>query len=263
LPDSHRQLQVAAAASSRSMSACALVSLPPPRTKTRGAESSLGVGGNGDGVPGECRFGQYLEGVGIRRLLRRYVRVVERRRAVALARHFRESEGLSIAEIAASGSLAGDGQGVLLRPDGGEGAGGRAALRVPVPVAAPTPSLAAGRRVRVLQDVPSARDPAALDSRAGARGDGECQRRFGRLPTSYDWSVTHAQKRGGTRSSDLSPDDGRAWPAACSETGPERQLLCPPARPVGRGRKRHRRSCASGPDACQRELERRLGAPDA
>ena len=31
----------------------------------------------------------------------RYDRVVERRRAVALARHFRESEGLSIAQIAA------------------------------------------------------------------------------------------------------------------------------------------------------------------
>ena len=30
----------------------------------------------------------------------RYDRVVERRRAVALARHFRESEGLSIAQIA-------------------------------------------------------------------------------------------------------------------------------------------------------------------
>jgi hypothetical protein len=32
--------------------------------------------------------------------LERYDRVVERRRAVALARHFRESEGLSIAQIA-------------------------------------------------------------------------------------------------------------------------------------------------------------------
>ena len=30
----------------------------------------------------------------------RYDRVVERRRAVALTRHFRESEGLSIAQIA-------------------------------------------------------------------------------------------------------------------------------------------------------------------
>ena len=31
---------------------------------------------------------------------RRYDRVVERRRAVVLARHFREAEGLSIAQIA-------------------------------------------------------------------------------------------------------------------------------------------------------------------
>lgn len=44
-----------------------------------------------------------------------YDRVSERRRAVVLARHFREAEGLSIAQIARpAGSLSGDGQGVLL-----------------------------------------------------------------------------------------------------------------------------------------------------
>ena len=46
-------------------------------------------------------------------------RVAERRRAVALARHFREAEGLSIAQIdRPSRPLAGDRQGVLLRPTG-------------------------------------------------------------------------------------------------------------------------------------------------
>ena len=42
-------------------------------------------------------------------------RVLERRRAVALARHYREFEGLSIsADRRSSRSLSGDGQGVLL-----------------------------------------------------------------------------------------------------------------------------------------------------
>jgi hypothetical protein len=47
----------------------------------------------------------------------KYDRVLERRRAVALARYFREAEQLSIAQIAGRlGSLAGDGEGLLLRP---------------------------------------------------------------------------------------------------------------------------------------------------
>ena len=56
-------------------------------------------------------------------------RVTERRRAVALARHYREFEGLSIsADRRPPRSLAGDDQGVLLRPDRREGAGGQGSL---------------------------------------------------------------------------------------------------------------------------------------
>jgi hypothetical protein len=45
-------------------------------------------------------------------------RVAERRGAVALARHFSEAEGLSIAPYRRTpGSLAGDRDGVFLRPD--------------------------------------------------------------------------------------------------------------------------------------------------
>jgi Homeodomain-like domain len=48
---------------------------------------------------GSGGFTSYL--VGVTSCSPVYDRVVERRRAVALARHFREAEGLSIAEIAA------------------------------------------------------------------------------------------------------------------------------------------------------------------
>ncbi len=44
----------------------------------------------------EHRLEQYLGGVGSDVSSERYDRVVERRRAVALARHYREVEGLSI-----------------------------------------------------------------------------------------------------------------------------------------------------------------------
>jgi hypothetical protein len=43
---------------------------------------------------------QYLTGMVFGRPSRAYDRVVERRRAVALARHYREVEGLSVAQIA-------------------------------------------------------------------------------------------------------------------------------------------------------------------
>jgi len=49
---------------------------------------------------GERRLEQYLVGVGSAATLERYDRVVERRRAVAVACHLREFEELSIAQIA-------------------------------------------------------------------------------------------------------------------------------------------------------------------
>jgi DNA-binding NarL/FixJ family response regulator len=49
---------------------------------------------------GQYRRWQYLEGMAVRRTSAAYERVIERRRAVARARHFREAEGLSIAQIA-------------------------------------------------------------------------------------------------------------------------------------------------------------------
>jgi len=56
--------------------------------------------GKHERLGGEHRIEQYLEAVGSGVSSGRYDRVVERRRAVALARHYREAEGLSIAQIA-------------------------------------------------------------------------------------------------------------------------------------------------------------------
>ena len=52
------------------------------------------------GGPGASADTKYLDAVGSADSSERYDRVVQRRRAVALARHFREAEGLSIARIA-------------------------------------------------------------------------------------------------------------------------------------------------------------------
>jgi hypothetical protein len=81
-------------------------------------------------------------------------RVAERRRAVALARHFREAEGLSIAQIAdPSGTHAGDDQGVFLRPDRRKGTSGQGPLRRRVPRLRRVHAAARrqGRRLRLLQ----------------------------------------------------------------------------------------------------------------
>jgi hypothetical protein len=69
--------------------------------------------------------------------------------------------------------LAGDDQGVLVRPDGGESAGGEGALRRALPGcgAYTQPRNGKGGRIPVLQAVPSRRDPGEVDAGAGARRD--------------------------------------------------------------------------------------------
>jgi len=75
---------------------------------------------------------------------------------------------------------------------------------------------------RTATGVPPGRDPAPLDSRASARRDARLARRYGPLPSSYDWSPTHARRRGGEALRRLA---GGEWPApsvsaACSARGP-------------------------------------------
>ena len=62
--------------------------------RARGSRLSPAISGAERGSDG---FTPYL--VGVTSYSPAYDRVVERRRAVALARHFREAEGLSIAQI--------------------------------------------------------------------------------------------------------------------------------------------------------------------
>lgn len=143
-----------------------------------------------------------------------YNRVGERRRAVALARHFRESEGLSNAQIAQ-------------RLD-----------RSPATIKAyfydPTGEKARAVKARY---VGLCRGCGAYTQPRNGKGDayayckachpgaiqrrwtrervleamGEWRERYGRLPSSYDWSRTHARRRGGEALTRLA--DGR-WPAA-------------------------------------------------
>jgi hypothetical protein len=141
-------------------------------------------------------------------------RVVERRRAVALARRYRDIEGLSIAEIA--------------RRVGRSPATVKAYFYDP-----------AGEKARAVKAryVGVCRGCGAYTQPRNGKGDAyayckachpgaiarrwtpelvleamiEWQRRFGRLPTSYDWSATHVRQRGGEALERLA---SREWPAA-------------------------------------------------
>jgi AraC-like DNA-binding protein len=144
----------------------------------------------------------------------RYDRVVERRRAVALARHFRESEGLSIAQIAERL--------------------GRSPATIKAYFYDPT-----GQKARALKAryVGVCRGCGAYTQPRNGKGDAyayckvchpgaiqarwtreqvlvamrEWRERYGRRPSSYDWSSTHARRRGGGAVDRLSEGD---WPSA-------------------------------------------------
>jgi AraC-like DNA-binding protein len=141
-------------------------------------------------------------------------RVAERRRAVALARHFREHEGLSTRQIA--DRL------------------GRSPATIKAYFYDPTGEKARAVKARY---VGVCRGCGAYTQPSNGKGDayayckachpgavqrlwtrerviaamGEWRERYGRLPTSYDWSRMHAQRRGGEAIERL--DDGE-WPAA-------------------------------------------------
>jgi AcrR family transcriptional regulator len=143
-----------------------------------------------------------------------YDRVLERRRGVALARHFRQAEGLSIARIAARL--------------------GRSPATIKAYFYDPTGEKARAVKARY-QGV--RRGCGAYTQPRNGKGDayryckrchpGAIQRkwtpelviaamlrwlsRYGRLPSSYDWSRTHSRQRGGVALRRLS--EGQ-WPAA-------------------------------------------------
>ena len=141
-------------------------------------------------------------------------RVLERRRAVALARHYREFEGLSIRQIA--DRL------------------GRSPATVKAYFYDPTGDKARSVKARY-QGV--CRGCGAYTQPRNGKGDayayckvchpGAIERRwtprrvldamlvwrarYGQLPSSYDWSRTHARRRGGDALERL---EGKEWPSA-------------------------------------------------
>jgi hypothetical protein len=143
-----------------------------------------------------------------------YDRVLERRRAVALARHFRDAEGLSIAQIAER-----------LR---------RSPATIKAYLYDPTGEKARAVKARY---VGVCRGCGAYTQLRNGKGDayayckachpGAIERRwtrervldamrdwrarYGWLPTSYDWSRTHARRRGGDALERLAQGD---WPAS-------------------------------------------------
>jgi AraC-like DNA-binding protein len=140
-------------------------------------------------------------------------RVVERRRAVALARHYREFEGLSIRQIA--GRL------------------GRSPATIKAYFYDPTGEKARAVKARY---VGLCRGCGAYTQPRNGKGDAYayCKRchpgaiesrrtrelvisamrewrdRYGQLPSSYDWSRTHARRRGGEALERLARGE---WPA--------------------------------------------------
>ena len=101
-------------------------------------------------------------------------RVTERRRAAQLARHYRDQEGLSIAEIARRlGRAEATIKSVSLRSNRREGTRGQGALPGSVSRlrGAHRAAERQGRRLRVLQTLPSRRDCAGMDPGTGSRSD--------------------------------------------------------------------------------------------
>jgi AcrR family transcriptional regulator len=141
-------------------------------------------------------------------------RVLERRRAVALARHYREFEGLSIGQIADRlGRSPATIKAYFYDPTGEKA---RAVKARYVGVcrgcgAYTQPRSGKGDAYAYCKRC----HPGAIERRWTAERvlDAmlEWRARYGRLPTSYDWSRTHARRRGGEALGRLR--DGE-WPPA-------------------------------------------------
>lgn len=145
---------------------------------------------------------------------RTYDRVAERRRAVALARHYRESEGLSIAQIAERvGRSPATIKAYFYDPRGDKARAVKARYQgVCRGCGAYTqPRNGKGDAYAYCK----ACHPGAIQRRWTRErvlvAMREWRDRYGRLPSSYDWSSTHARRRGGEALDRLARGD---WPAA-------------------------------------------------
>jgi hypothetical protein len=141
-------------------------------------------------------------------------RVSERRRAAQLARHYREQENLTIAEIARRLGRAEATVKAYLYDPTGEKARAVKARYVGVCRgcgAYTQPRNGKGDAYAYCK----ACHPGAIERRWTRRrvldAMFEWRARYGQLPSSYDWSRTHAHRRGGERLERLSTGD---WPSA-------------------------------------------------
>jgi AraC-like DNA-binding protein len=161
---------------------------------------------------GSRGFTSYI--VGVRPCSPVYDRVAERRRAVALAQHFREAEGLSIAQIAERlGRSPATIKAYFYDPTGEKA---RAVKARYVGVcrgcgAYTQPRNGKGDAYAYCKGC----HPGAIERRWTSEAILAAMRdwsdRYGRLPSSYEWSRTHARRRGGQALERLGRGD---WPAA-------------------------------------------------
>ena len=140
--------------------------------------------------------------------------VLERRRAVALARHYRESEGLSVREIADRlGRSPATVKAYFYDPSGEKA---RAVKARYVGVCRGCGAYTQPRNGKGdAYGYCRACHPGAIERRwtprARARADGGVAIALREVPTSYDWSSTHARRRGGDALARLAQEE---WPAA-------------------------------------------------
>src|SRR5579864_3812295 len=141
-------------------------------------------------------------------------RVLERRRAAALARHFREAEGLTIRQIADRlGRAPATVKAYFYDPTGEKA---RAVKARYVGVCRGCGAYTQARNGKGdAYAYCKACHPGAIERRWSRARVTDAMRsweaRYGRLPTSYDWSSTHARRRGGDAIARLA---GGEWPAA-------------------------------------------------
>ena len=140
-------------------------------------------------------------------------RVSERRRAAQLARHYRDQEGLTIAEIARRlGRAEGTVKAYLYDPIGDKAREVKARYRG-VCRGCGAPTSARNGKGDAYAYCKCCR-PGAIERQWTRERSREAMRawraRYGAAPSSYDWSRTHARRRGGEALTRL---QAREWPA--------------------------------------------------
>ena len=156
-------------------------------------------------------------------------RTQERRRAVALARHYREQEGLGTAEIADRLGRSKATIAAYFYDPTGEKAGAVKARYQGICGGCGAPTTARNGKADAYRYCKRCH-PGAIARQWTRELVREAmldwQERYGALPSSYDWSRTHARRRGGEALARLDAGDGRQRPRSrlCTEAGVQPKL---------------------------------------